>query len=179
MGKPCQAPTGSTPAECEGLHCVDGVCCGTPCANICERCDEEETVGACVPVLGGLDIYPYNSTDMGNACVDAGMCNKNGHCAGGQYDGCSSDDDCEADKNCIELMCSKCPPCTMHGTYNSGCFPLDGGYEVYDYFCCPGSGCYEGECKKRPGSPCVQDDDCGGGTCVDGVCCKDGDPGCQ
>ncbi|MBI2391109.1 MAG: hypothetical protein HYV09_16070 [Deltaproteobacteria bacterium] len=33
-------------------HCVDGLCCDTPCNGLCEACDGIGAVGTCTPVVG-------------------------------------------------------------------------------------------------------------------------------
>lgn len=48
IGDPCDAVT-----PCGEGQCVDGVCCASPCAGPCERCDR--LPGQCRPVLAGRD----------------------------------------------------------------------------------------------------------------------------
>jgi hypothetical protein len=39
-------------AECDTVHCADGVCCNRACAGTCEACDLPGTAGTCSPVVG-------------------------------------------------------------------------------------------------------------------------------
>ena len=69
-GSPCVVA-----GECISGHCVDGVCCGTSCDNICEACIEAWTGtvdGVCAEILAG--------TDPEDECMGLSTCNGAGSC---------------------------------------------------------------------------------------------------
>lgn len=57
-------------SECTSQACVDGVCCESVCAGVCERC--EATSGKCVAVAAGED--PDEECATGDECGNTGAC---------------------------------------------------------------------------------------------------------
>jgi cysteine-rich repeat protein len=65
-GEPCQAGI-----ECVSSHCVDEVCCATPCDGECLACNRPGTEGDCQPLPDGSD--PDDECDD-DSCNGAGAC---------------------------------------------------------------------------------------------------------
>lgn len=63
--------------ECQNGLCVDGYCCATACAGLCERCDLA-TKGQCLPIPNGQD--PQGECP-GQVAACKGSCNGNRACA--------------------------------------------------------------------------------------------------
>ncbi len=72
--------------ECASGHCVDGVCCDTPCDGTCVACSAAKkghgVDGACEPILEGLDPDDECPADpsSGNACAPASACTGDASC---------------------------------------------------------------------------------------------------
>ena len=74
--------------QCQSDHCVDGVCCDTPCDGECQACKlsaPDTEAGTCRYVLAGQD----DST-----CPSPNSCNGSGDCQRANGESCGVDDDC-------------------------------------------------------------------------------------
>ncbi|MBN1605101.1 MAG: hypothetical protein JW940_00635 [Polyangiaceae bacterium] len=144
-------------SQCEGNHCVDGVCCDSDCSGQCQMCDSS---GTCVRVTSGA---PRG---------DRPPCDGSGTCAG-SCDG-SSDTQCHypgASKVCTEGTCNaqltvatSASVCTGAGVCSSA---QDTTCDGADY--CSGGQCVD---KLADGDDCDRDIQCSSGRCADdAVCC--------
>jgi hypothetical protein len=175
-------------ADCDGLACVDGVCCESSTCGICQRCDGLGASGVCTPVTNADDpdsCTGANTCDatgscklqIGQACGDASAC-ASGFCAGGLC----------CNRACT-LACETCNPVGAPGTCVTapagttvaacGAFRCDGASAgcpircAADDDCTPGFYCSAGACSTAQplGAACAADHSCQSGFCVDGVCC--------
>jgi hypothetical protein len=80
LGTGCQTGT-----ECDSGFCVDGVCCNTPCADICATCGVPGSEGTCSPAAGdsACDVLScgvttecrgYADTQLSLNCEALGVC---------------------------------------------------------------------------------------------------------
>ncbi len=54
----CASPTGAAcqqGSDCATYYCIDGLCCNTPCASLCESCARSGLEGQCTPYDFGTD----------------------------------------------------------------------------------------------------------------------------
>ena len=66
-----------TSEVCESGHCIDGVCCDTPCEGLCMACSGELTgsePGQCLPMAAGTDPDAECAKDTDNVCGQTGEC---------------------------------------------------------------------------------------------------------
>ncbi len=63
-------------AQCRSGVCADGVCCLTPCAGACQRCDLAASPGTCAPLPDGQD--PDGECPGTGLC--GGVCDGQGAC---------------------------------------------------------------------------------------------------
>jgi len=59
-------------SQCLSGQCVDGVCCNSSCAGVCQRCNLAGTLGTCTNILNGQD--------PDNECTGSAVCNGSGAC---------------------------------------------------------------------------------------------------
>lgn len=153
--------------ECLSGFCVDGVCCDTACAGLCQACNVPGMTGTCGPVQLGMD--PANECNPGacngsGACQDATgtACTQNGSCVSGFcVDGVCCDTICNG-------LCAQC-----NGTTVGMCSNIPLGDDPH--FECPGATACNGTggCNFFPnGNACTFGSECASGFCVDGVCCN-------
>lgn len=94
-------------SDCASQQCVDGVCCDTPCAAVCESCAQPGFEGVCTAIARGND--PEDECPDGS-CLDAGVC--------GLDDGkpCLTAAECVSDQCedgvCCDRACPACEACT-------------------------------------------------------------------
>ncbi len=155
-------------AQCLSGNCVDGVCCNLGCGGTCQACDLAGSVGTCTNV-------PSNA-DPANECA-AGDCNGGGACEKTNGDGCGNAAECAsgfcADGVCCDTACNgTCVACNVAG--NGGtCTNVPVGTDPVGE--CGGntpdcSG--QGTCGLPTAAACTNNNQCGTGFCVDGVCCN-------
>jgi hypothetical protein len=87
LGAPC-----TDRDQCEAERCVDDVCCDNACDDLCESCDQTESLGECTPIPAGEN--PDGDCDVGDlqACTGGGACkglpgapcSSNGQCLSGE-----------------------------------------------------------------------------------------------
>ena len=175
--------TCKTGSECLSAHCVDGVCCDTPCGDDCFACDIPGHEGACTPhdaggdpddecpVCWGCDaahecaplddeIAPAGDCTNGSTCGHTGQCIK-GAC---EYFALGL--------TCKEMVCDG-----PSGTPAVTRFQCDGQgecKELVDQNC----GGYRCASKSACLTQCETTDDCAASfSCNDGVCTSDNPDG--
>lgn len=136
----------SVDGDCLSDHCTDGVCCSTPCDELCDSCDLPGSVGTCMP------------TPIGGSCGDP-MCRGTSITLPGV---------CTAGGECTRDEPRRCPQgfCADDLTCSSTCTPDS---------CAADEICTEGLVCVVPGADgasCGADDHCESGYCVDGICCN-------
>jgi len=89
LGEACS----STEQCAAALFCVDGVCCNTTCAGICQYCNNPQYLGTCLFVQAG--------TDPANDCAEEAPCGLTGSC-----DGAGSCATWPANTECAPQSCS-------------------------------------------------------------------------
>ena len=166
------AGTGNTcqnAGECGSGFCVDGVCCNTACAGLCQRCNDPLSKGLCVATSSGLD--------PDNECAGADACNGVGACAKPQGAMCGQDIECLG-KVCEDLTCCNaacagpCRRCDIMGKQGT-CSNVDANAQVTG---CTGAQACDGSgnCKTKNGQSCGGNAECMSNVCQDGVCCNNG-----
>jgi hypothetical protein len=182
-GGPC-----ASPADCDGLGCVDGVCCESTACNTCERCDGPGTAGVCATVTNAIDP---------DTCTGTQICDASGTCKLQIGQPCATVGDCASavcaggvccNRACT-LGCETCNPVGAPGTCVAapagtvvaacGAYRCNGANAdcpiacASDGDCAPGFYCNSGACSTAlpHGMACTLDRSCQSGHCVDGVCC--------
>jgi hypothetical protein len=181
MGIPC-TPNG---VPCASTFCVDGVCCESACAAVCQSCAAVKTGaanGLCRPVPATMDPDSECPDEGVASCKRSGGCNGMGACAlypKGSVCGAAS---------CSGSSLTGPPTCDGAGTCDPGPpKPCVGGFVcannqtcktscMVDADCMPNLGCdpMTGFCsvmKKPLGQSCALDAECVSNLCADGVCC--------
>jgi len=172
-GQPCNVQ-----ADCVSERCVDAVCCGLPCGNLCEACSAAKTGGSdgtCGPALSDSD--PDNECGIGpeQSCDGAGACKL----TKGQT--CTAPSECVSG-NCIDAVCcdspcvATCYACSAAKTGGSDgmcAFVLpsldpDDECGTGSDLSCDGFGA----CKKADGQVCAEPSECLSENCVSGLCCN-------
>ncbi len=177
-------------AQCQSGFCVDGVCCNTPCNELCVACTTalkgSGTDGFCGPAAEGTD--PHNTcadSRVGNpsSCGTDGACSVSGVCRVYTYgtscgadqcvDGavqqqiCNGFGACAVDPaldDCGSYQC-QAGACKTTCTVNQDC--------AADAFC--DTTTLPGKCSldKPLGATCSSVAQCQSGNCVDGTCCNE------
>lgn len=160
IGQPC-----TSAAQCTTPYCVDGVCCDSVCAGVCQACNVAGHVGACSPVPSGQrDDYPAA------ICAGAYACSGSGTCLRPNGIGCSADAQCIsgtcADGFCCDTACdTACLSCSVAGSIGT-CKPIAKGQTDVTPACngihaCDGTGA----CLLAPGQTCSGPTECASGVC--------------
>lgn len=139
-------------ADCASGFCVEGICCGTECRGLCEKC--EPGTGACLalPVSEPAPRCP----EPASTCTDKGHCS---NCANGKFDEKLG----ETGVDCGGSVCEPCPagePCVK----DSDCASC----------ICEGNRCQAKRCNNHEQDGCESDVDCGGacGPCGVAQSCR-------
>jgi MYXO-CTERM domain-containing protein len=186
-GAICAADT-----ECISVHCVDGVCCATPCDGLCQACTNAKKGGGddgtCGNVADGFDPDSECTETAASTCQADGLCDGAGKCrlwSGstpcGQtscVDGTGVGDRSKAGGQ----FCDGLGTCTVKSGLECGLFKCAG--DVCGTACTSATECLSaaycdltttpGACKEKSltGASCVTSEQCSSGFCVDGVCCN-------
>jgi hypothetical protein len=154
LGAPCTAH-----GQCQGNLCVDGVCCATPCADVCAACNVEGHRGTCTAVSGA----PHGARTCGGSGVcAAGSCDgtitqactgfptSSATCGTACSNGIETDNACDGKGSCVIVSTHPCGGfrCTQDGT---SCVASC----TDDTDCVDGFVCSFGKCV--PGTRCVGD----------------------
>jgi hypothetical protein len=176
-------------SDCESGFCVDGVCCNSPCAGLCDTCagatpgicatstcDAPGTCqvgpGTCNAQTGACEYSPAQdeaSCGTGDQICCGGICCDPGEtCVGGVCqvacsdlgEACAGNDDC-----CGTGICDNgtCLPCRALAEVCSG-----------DEFCCNDGVtlCEGGQCCHPLAESCAFNAECCSFRCQDGSCCQ-------
>ncbi|MDI7269261.1 MAG: MYXO-CTERM sorting domain-containing protein, partial [Myxococcota bacterium] len=159
IGRPC-----GRSGECTLGNCVDGVCCNTTCAGVCQSCAISGSIGTCAPVPAGRD----PEVECGGAGTCGGTCNGMGACQAAR----------------AGEPCGTCRICNTSGS----CLPQpDGSSCDYLYYCTVGATCTGGVCGGGSPRSCDDGNACTSDSCneaadlclndavTDGTACPDGD----
>ena len=180
-GGACKKATGQTcgaSAECTSSHCVDGVCCLTACAGLCQKCNQAGRAGYCDYLPGGDDpdgecaADPASTCGLNGSCDGSGGCQKwtsgtvcaaqacNGTTKTSLARNCNGSGTCQ-DRGSVDCLPFTCNPatgtCRVACTTSSDC---QGGYA-----------CANGTCARAQGEACALNQECATGHCTDDVCC--------
>jgi hypothetical protein len=151
------------PAACLSMHCLDGLCCDTPCTGLCQACSAAKTGGedgSCAPVSAGTDPDDEcaGAHDDGNACDGQGGCRKS------NGTGCALPTEC-ASGMCVNGVCCNaactetCRACIQAWTGQPDGICAPANCAPYK---CDGNGC---------GTSCATNDDCEPPAACDGQHC--------
>jgi hypothetical protein len=130
--------------QCMSGHCVDGVCCESPCDGACQACNVPGSEGACKPVVSADDETCRNNS----TCDAAGVCKQR---AGTE---CSNGAAC-ATGACIDGHCCQspsCGPCEQCTGGGGVCVKLLGGSDP-DTCAAPHLCNQQGNCTAIAGPP--------------------------
>ncbi len=178
--------------ECDSGHCVDGVCCDTPCNEACRACSAakkgEGVDGTCGAITRGRDPDDECLDDAGGTCESEWRCDGLGSCqraldlcapiscsATGCLSSCSEDRECNDGFVCVAGGCvGEDQLCTN----DSLALARDGSVSDCAPYKCTNEGCLtactsKAECK----SPYVCDPDAQ--ACVLPPASTGGDAGCS
>jgi hypothetical protein len=169
-----------TSGECDGAHCVDGVCCSTACTAKCTSCaaaDTGQPDGTCAPSRAGAD--PRNECAPGaQACGDDGTCDGKGQCRLAQSDVACGSESCTSGMYTGPGHCNGRGSCEVPAPVSCGSYPCQSGGCAgacsASAPCIEGFFCDAGKCtpRKASGQECRTADECATGNCVEGVCCE-------
>jgi len=176
-------------ADCLSGFCVDGVCCGTACGELCYACKASLKTtgtddGTCGPAKDGTNPHGNCTSGTGGQCGQTGFCDGGGACKL-QISGTTCGTGAVCDLNVAKgQQCNGSGTCTTNPT-GTACAPG---------LCVSGAGCkltcstgaecavgafcdtstVPGQCrtKKTSGAACGAASECGSNFCVDGVCCS-------
>ncbi len=170
--------------ECEGSSCVDGYCCDTACAGLCEACSAvkkgQGADGVCGAVAAGRNPDGECVTTPASTCGTSGTCDGARACAlhpPGQ--GCGADL-CLGGAE-VRQVCDGVGLCGVTQDNAVACAPYQctGGHclagcaadaDCVDGFFCKAAACIA---KLAQGAVCAADRECGLGHCADGLCCNE------
>ncbi|WP_437820180.1 Kelch repeat-containing protein [Sorangium sp. So ce1078] len=145
--------------QCASDHCVDGVCCDSPCGAPCQACDIASSLGRCTPV--GTDERreaPHPNAGADGAPRREG-CGGQEACSG--YCGGNADGSCKFPQSDEALRESEC-------TCAGGDCAIGAGTQVR--FACDGRGDYTTESSPCGGFRCAES-----GTACRTTCTSDAD----
>ncbi len=173
LGATCQSDR-----ECATGFCVDGVCCQSACAGVCEACDLAGRAGSCLPVTGA----PHGSRPvcLGGSTACAGSCDGQmrtvcrypagetecapARCTEGVA---SARSVCSGTGVCLPPTMVSCAPFTCSGDICAGGCSASSP-------CAPGNFCQGGRCVPlgEAGAVCGGPTECRSGFCANGRCCN-------
>lgn len=157
---------------------MDGRCCDSACAGVCEACNQAGSEGRCTPVPNKTDpaneceAEPETSCGRDGSCDGAGACSKHAAgvmCAPG---GCEmatqhAPGTCDGMGVCQPGASKSCAPAVCIEQSCGDPCAVDGDCKMTGFFC-DGGTC---RMKRALAAACTSDSQCGGGFCADGVCC--------
>jgi hypothetical protein len=159
--------------ECASGFCVDGVCCNTACAGLCQACSAAKKGAGANGTCGSIAA----NTDPDNEC--ATECNGAGACEAVNGTACTLATQCQSgfctDGFCCNSACNGvCQACSAakNGGMNGACGNVpnaaDPDSECAGVTTCDGAGACT---KLAQGAACTLAAECASGFCVDGFCC--------
>jgi hypothetical protein len=153
-------------SDCASDHCVQGVCCATPCTD--QGAASCGTLGTCIadeasPRFGQCALYPAGTACRGQICANDRYTPAQS-CAG-DASPCPAGaaQDCPGGAQCAEggvLCLGQCELGTHNGCADGKWCRMAGGVPTCE------------KNNQQHGEPCGSVTDCaGGGTCDHGICC--------
>jgi hypothetical protein len=176
-GGPCSAATG-----CLSGFCVDGVCCETACAGLCNACASAKTGaadGLCRPISAGSDPDNECTGDTQTGCGLDGMCDGAGACRKWINGTACSSETCSGSTDSPARTCDGTGTCRTATTASCGNYIC--GVTSCKTSCLSNADCSTstfcssaGHCiaPQTNGAACTAGSQCSSGDCVDGVCCE-------
>ena len=168
-------------------HCVDSVCCDTPCTSPCQACTaalkQSGPDGICGPAAAGTNphhdpcaVTPASTCGTNGQCDGAGACQKyvaGTACGTTCLSNAATSETCNGTGTCTAATAdagttgTPCAPglCSA-GACTTSC--------TTDSNCDPSAWCNAGTCTPKSSGPttCTASDQCATkGGCVDGFCC--------
>jgi hypothetical protein len=144
----------SLDGDCASAHCVDGVCCDTPCAGRCVACTAAKKGGGSDGNCGAA----RDGSDPDGDCAGA-SCAKGALATTRTCDGLGACRAASAITECAPFACASATACATTCTSDDDC--ADAAY-------CDGSKCVTA---RALGEPCAAPRQCASMSCADGVCC--------
>jgi hypothetical protein len=193
----CAEPCSPGDAEVGTGACVNGFRCNTQCDVPCRTC--AAVPGVCTAIVRGPDDEAGSA--VASRCAGSQSCDEHGACKFVVGQTCSVPGDCVTgncakygSSVCTAVDCgnSACLQAAADGSCKAVPFPKECAGSTcdasgrcrhdctkddecdLDYFCDIAEGGSSGVCArgKRLGGKCDTSQDCGKGTCYDGVCCE-------
>ena len=180
LGSACVAKkdsgqTCSINAECSSDKCVDGYCCNTWCAGVCEACNVADSEGTCTEHSATTD--PEGECGLCKVCNGTGACVNvpNGvdpldECTQSSVTSCGADGSCDGGGACRKWNAATvCADQTCSGstqTLTSYCNGVGACISGVISDCCP-FGCSGNACR----TACTSNSHCCSGMfCINGEC---------
>ena len=166
-------------SECMSGFCADGLCCDSPCAGICERCDSPIAPGECRPVPAGEDPDNDCPAEPVQSCGRTGVCSGEGTCELHPAGAKCEEARCEADTAYGQAFCDGAGECVIESVTDCAPYRCDEEDGRCFVFCSTDAECQDGlacdsasaECLLTIGRSCIAGSQCESGFCVGGVCC--------
>ena len=166
--------------QCISGNCVDGYCCGSASCPLCQACNITGSLGMCANIAAGA-AAPSGQCLVSPPCGNTGACNGAGacqqtastvscglamSCTGTTFQAASF---CSGSGACNQAATSSCNEyvCNTNGTCRTSC-TADAHCSSTSLYCNVNGSCVA---KKAPGAACGAPNECGTGSCTDGVCC--------
>lgn len=193
-----EANCGQCGSACPFSQVCNNGSCQTQCApgeTVCNgQCINNQTdpnhCGGCNVACRSGEVCNNGTCEAGNSCIPGAPCNADSN-------GCTQDI-CDSSGTCVvgtPVSCDDGLSCTQDSCVSTGnntytCdFQLVGSNTICsgqcvdtnsdpsncggcNVACSAGQSCNNGVCQTNQGSSCQSSADCGGGPCVDGVCCS-------
>jgi hypothetical protein len=170
VGQPCVLN-----AECATAVCADGVCCESACVGACVSCNQAASLGRCMAVApGGPDPHASCVATSPASCGFDGRCDGSGACRKHVVGTLCEAATCSGDVFTPPSVCNGAGTCVR--PLPISCAPYRCGPQSCISFCtadlqCSFGVCRDGLCRPPGGAPCLDNNECASGFCVQGVCC--------
>ena len=153
----------SSDGDCDSTHCMDGVCCKTSCAGVCEACNLTGTIGTCTAHADGTD--PEGGCTGNCDICSSGICAADATKCTGNCDVCSGSAttyNCAASDSLCSNTTGSCY-CSGSGTVFNCQACSDDPYGVCGHPICSNYTCDQ---MFDNGEDCATCKICSGGSCI-------------